>query len=364
VIGLSLALVLGLAAPEAAVDAAPSEIAVRPIESVVLDGVRVDPALHDELELRAAGRIVVRSDVMTEPPAGRFVWLTVTWRSAERATLELIDTDGRAYERAIEAPADQLRRAIAGAAASMIAAIERGEITAARSGVEMPLPTPPPTTFPVAPSAAVVVHHTPPATRAAPAPPPPRWELGPSLGASAVIGLGPPLELDGFVGGGGGVGLDLRHRTGALVGVGARVVGHARTELAIVRIRLALSGGYALRRGAFELLARGGVSIEPIVLRDGGEVVRPLGPSGDATRAAPLVGVLAGIAPGVLLRGKGRAPLRLSLDVELAASMEARSRPGVAQWIDGSAAPATPLLRAGGLELALGLGVGGWFAID
>ena len=361
-IALALAAALGSTspAPASAVEPSASHEAVRPIAAIVLDGDHIDAELQSELALRASTRELVRSETITELPSARFVWLTVAWIDAERARLELVDTDGRAYERVVTAPADQLRRAIAGTTASMVAAIERGEIVADRSGVAITLPAPPSPPAVAQPPAVV-------ATAPPPAPPqsdpPPRWELGPHVVGGIALGFGPPLDLDGYVGAGGRVGLDARHRSGALVGASARVLGHAHDGLALVRIRVAITGGYALRRKSFELLVRGGVSIEPLVLRDRGASVRTLATDGTATRTAPLVGALVGLAPGVLLRPRrSKALLRISLDLELAGAMEARKRPGVARWIDGTTS--TSLLRAGGLELGLGLGFGGWFAID
>lgn len=356
-----LALALGVASPAPAIAPPRAEATVRPIAAIVLDGDHIDAELHDELALRASARELVRSETITELPTSRFVWLTVAWIDAERARLELVDTDGRAYERVVTAPADQLRRAIAGTAASMIAAIERGEIAADRSGVAITLPTPPAPPPVAAPAPVVVTKPAPPVPPRRD--PPPRWELGPHVVGGIVLGLGPPLDLDGYVGGGGRIGLDARDRSGALVGASVRVLGHAQRGLAIVRVRVALTGGFALRRKSFELIVKGGVSIEPIALRDHGASVRARANDGTATRTAPLVGALAGISPGLLLRPRrGGARVRVSLDLELAGSMEARRSPGVARWIDGSTS--TALLRAGGLELGLGLGLGGWFAID
>ncbi len=373
-LGSSLAALLGLAelASEAGLppteasasdaSAPASDTIARPITAVVLDADQVDAELRAELELRASARDVVASDTIVELPAARFVWLSVAWIDDERARLELVDTDGRAYERVVTAPPAQLRRALAGTAASMMAAIERGEIAADRTGVAIPRPSTPPKPPPdPVPQPATIATSAPVPKRAEA---PPRWELGPHASGLAVLGLGPPLDLDGFVAGGGALGVDARHRSGALVGGAARVLGHRRDALAIVRVRVAVTGGYAWRRGAFELLARAGVSVEPILLRDHGARAHTITKDGTTTSRAPLVGALASLAPGLLVRrGRGHPPLRLSLELELAGAMEARRTPGVARFIDASASPPVSLLRAGGLELALGLGVGGWFAL-
>ncbi|HET6582595.1 MAG TPA: hypothetical protein VFG69_04090, partial [Nannocystaceae bacterium] len=78
----------------------------------------------------------------------------------------------------------------------------------------------------------------------------------------------------------------------------------------------------------------------------------------------PLVGVLAGLSPAYVLRSRRRAlALRLSVDLELAASMEARSPPGAIRYVDAIPDEPVALVRAGGVELSIGLGVGGWFGL-
>ena len=170
-----------------------------------------------------------------------------------------------------------------------------------------------------------------------------------------MFGLGPPTDLDGFTAAGAAIGVDAVHRRGGLATIAVRVATHARDGVRLVRTRVAVAGGWAWRRRSFELLSRVGMSVEPTIARDRGRTT---------VATAPLVGALASLAPAfVWLSADGTSALRVGLDLEIAASMEARARPGVIRWLDASGDGVRPLLRAGGLELAVGLGVGGWFAV-
>jgi hypothetical protein len=74
--------------------------------------------------------------------------------------------------------------------------------------------------------------------------------------------------------------------------------------------------------------------------------------------------VLAGLSPAYVLRAKRRPlALRFALELELAASMEARSPPGALRYVDAIPDEPVPLMRAGGVELGLGLAIGGWFGV-
>ena len=364
-LGVSLlAATLVATAPE--VPAPPADdAAVQPdaIAVLVVDAVSIDAALVEELALRLRWRELVATDVLLDVPASRFAWVGVEWLAGDRARLRLVISDGRAYSRLVEAPAQQLHRAVAGVLANMLDAIEHGEIEPEEVGVAVPLPAPKPTPTPTPPTEPAAAPARPSeVARAIEATQ--RWELGPFIAGVAVLGVGPPTDLDGFVGAGAALGLDARPRSGGLAAMALRVLTHANDELRIVRVRVALAGGYVLRRRAFELTARAGASVEPVILRDGGSVPDLRKPSGGAVASAPLVGVLAGLAPAYVLRAQRRPlALRLALELELAASMEARSPPGAIRYVDAIPATPVPLVRAGGVELALGLAIGGWFGV-
>ncbi len=347
-----LAVALAGAPPPSSAEVPPPSESSPSIPALVIDAVSIDAQLFDEMKLRLAGRSLVASDALVDVPTTRFAWVGVEWLEGGRARLRIVVSDGRAYSRVVDAPATQLPRALAGALSNMIDAIEEDSITP--EAVDVPVPLPPPAPAPAKPEPAAPPPATPPP--AAAKPPTPIWELGPTLGGGALFGVGPPTDLDGFVGAGGSLGLDARHRSGALAFFGVRVLTHARDELRVVRIRAAVAGGYALRVRAFELLTRVGASVEPVVLRDRGRA------SGISN--APLVGAFAMVSPAYVLRSKRRGlALRIALDLELSASMEATSSPGTLRWIDATPDVPVALLRAGGVELGVGASLGGWFAL-
>jgi len=117
--------------------------------------------------------------------------------------------------------------------------------------------------------------------------------------------------------------------------------------------------GLHLRRGRFALPLRAVLTVEPVV----GTGARLGQTGGGEASPVPRVGALLHAAPGVVwwLRSE-RAAVRAFVDLELAASVEARARPGVLRYVEAGAA-GRGLGRAGGLELGAGVGVGGWFAV-
>ena len=118
--------------------------------------------------------------------------------------------------------------------------------------------------------------------------------------------------------------------------------------LQVLRVRVALGGGWVLRRGRFALPLRAAISIEPVVSR--GATLRDR--DGVSASPRPLVGALVRGSPSVVwwLRS-GRAAVRASIELEVAASMEARAKPGVVRYVEAGDA-ARGIGRAGGVELA------------
>jgi hypothetical protein len=350
---------LGIPRAVAAHEPAPSVPAPSDaIAIVVLDSASIDDELRAELELRTGGRSLAPSDTLVDVPSERFAWVGVSPSGSQRL-LEVVLSDGRAYSRLVDAPPGQLARATAGALVNMLDAIEDGRLAPERTGVAVPLvlptaepPPPAPTPAPIQPSP----------IRPSPSsePTPPTWWLGPRIGGEVVFGVGPPVSERGLVAGGATLGVDAMHRRGGLVAADVRVAGRSTDALQVLRIRVALGGGWVLRRGRFALPLRAAISIEPLVSR--GATLRDR--DGASASPRPLVGGLIHGSPSVVwwLRS-GRAAVRASIELELAASMEARAKPGVVRYVEAGDT-ARGLGRVGGVELAAGLGVGAWFAVD
>lgn len=345
-----------------AVAAAPEDPAAssRAIEIVVVDATTVDTVLRDELALRIPARTIIDSSSIVDVPRSRFAWVAVSRREIAGAQLELVLSDGRAYARWVEAPPLQLGRALAGTLANMLDAIEHGTLVADRTGVATPLvvePAPPPASPAITPGP--IVEDRPVAPKPDDAP---RWWIGPRLGGGVLLGVGPPLDLQGLVAGYGTIGADALHHRGGTIGVDVRAAARSTSALQLVRIRVAITGGWTYARRRFALGLRGGVSIEPLIVTG---TSLDLGDDARTTaRPGPLVGALIGVTPGVTWwAAKRRTALRIGVDLELAGSIETRRGGGVVRVV-----PADPeessLARAGGIELAIGAVVGGWFALQ
>lgn len=328
------------------------------IEIVVVDSASVDTVLRDELALRVPGRTIVESSAVVDVPPSRFAWVGVSRREPAGAQLEIVLSDGRAYARWVEAPPLQIGRALAGALANMLDAIEHGTLVADRTGVAIPLaePTAPPTVEPAPAPAPVVARPAAPTKDEAP-----RWWIGPRIGGGVLLGVGPPLDLQGLVAGHGAIGVDALHRRGGTVGLDLRAGARTASDVQLVRVRVAITGGWTYTKRRFALGLRGGVSIEPVIARgtslDLGDDARTV------ARPGPLVGALVGVTPGVVWwSAKQRMGLRAGVDLELAGSVEPRRGWGVVRLVPADP-EASSLARAGGIELAIGAVVGGWFAL-
>lgn len=358
---LVVALVGAVALPKAAAHAGePADGASSTIEVVVVDASSVDAVLLDELALRIPGRTIVDSASVVDVPTSRFAWVGVSRREIAGAQLELVLSDGRAYGRWVEAPPLQLGRALAGTLANMLDAIEHGTLVADRTGVATPLvvePAPAIVETPVdAPPPVVSVPPVVPAAEAAP-----RWWIGPRLAGGALLGVGPPVDLRGLVAAGGSIGVDAMHHRGATLGLDARVAARSSSSLQLLRVRVAVTGGWTYTKRWFALGMRGGFSVEPVVAR--GPAIDLGDDARTSARPGALVGALVGVTPGVVWwSANRRAGLRLGLDVELAGSAETRRGWGVVRFV-AAEDRATTIARAGGVELALGAVIGGWFAL-
>lgn len=268
----------------------------------------------------------------------------------ERWELSLISSDGRAWFRTVTSEPDQAARALASTLANLVAAIE--DASAEPDAVEVAIPTqveeprtqveePEPVEAEAAERSSQ--EHEPDDARAI------VLELGPRLSGGVLVGLAPG---PGWRGAGGGFGLDLRLPDGLGFGLDLRTSTAAAAELRLVRTRVALGVGWALRNGRFELPVIISGVIEPWVVRTAGTRT-PLG-------QPPMIGGGARVAPGVALElGSVRVRLGLALGFEIA--VEAANgglTPAIAREPDSE-----PILRAGGVELSAGLECGVWIPI-
>lgn len=350
--------------------AAPASSDRARLSIVVLDVATIDAALEDELAMRLRGRTTQRSDTIVDAPDARFAWLGVGMQGDAHARLDVVLSDGRAYARTIDAPPGQLRRAIAGAVANMLDAIEDGTLPVARTGVPMPLPqqpaprpapAPAPAPTPVAPivSAGPPAATTPAAVRSRWCPPA-RWCVGPVVGGTAILGVGAPSAQQGFVAAGAALGLDAQHERGASFAVELRTAARVAPAATLVRTRVAIAAGWTVVRRRFQLPLQLGASVEPLVVRRDGGVASLDDATGRAARPRPLLGALVRAMPSLVFwHARRTAALRVGLQVELAGSFEARDHGGAVRLLG----PDGAVHRAGALELGFGAFLGGAFAV-
>jgi hypothetical protein len=185
-----------------------------------------------------------------------------------------------------------------------------------------------------------------------------RLELGVAIDPGVVLGLRSPGR--GLAGAGGGLRVDLRLRRGVMFGAGFRGLAHTRDALVLGRFRGALVAGYAYRRGALELAALGGPTLETWQVTQRGAPVayEASGPGG----ASLLLGGLARLVAGArVTRGK-TAALRVGGYVELAGSSRTSGRAAQVARLDAMGTPVTVFVL-GGAELSLGLELELWLAL-
>lgn len=322
---------------------------------------RNDGIALDDLAAALALRIPDLPIVRESPSTGAFVFVAVRTDPATpvRHQIGVITSDGAAYFREVDTGADPPARVLASVLANLLVSIAEGSVRPDRTDVAIPPPEaalpqpapepelppqPRPEPEPTPPTVPKPVPKTTP-------PPPPRWEFGLNLAGVLDLAAGPPRFASTLAAAGGSLGLDLRHRHGALLGLELRTLGRGAADHRLVRFRVAALAGYALRRGRFELPIALGLAIEPWWL-DGGVTVHPL------------YGAFLRTTPGLYL-AQDRGPLRglrVGPRLELGGSFLVDDGPHVA-GISQQAAPAnTELFRLGGLELSLGVELTLWFA--
>lgn len=337
---------LALATPAPAEAPAASTIAgalVRGEEPLLADVERA-------LRVRVPSLALVRQGSELPEGDGLRAYVELRRTSPAQVQVSVILSDGRAYFRTVDVEADDAARPIAAALALLIAAIEDDSVAPDERDVPVPPAIAAPAPAP-APVKCPEVPVCPEAPRVEPPPPPPSVELAPVLRTGAAFGLGP---LPGVRGATFGLGLDVRWRRGAIVAVDAQAIATALDGLPLARARVAVGGGYGLRRGAFELPIVGMVGAEWWGVPGAGEVVRRT-----AGGPRPLIGGGLRLSPGVFAR-VGGAWLRAGARVELWASGEPTSV-GLRQPVIGRPGGA-PWMAVGGAELSLGLELAVWLA--
>ncbi|MCB9701036.1 MAG: hypothetical protein H6711_04030 [Myxococcales bacterium] len=338
---LALVVAVAAAAPD---DAASSAGVAIDAMALAVDGIDRG-ALVAALELRAPD-IEVRA---AEAACGDGCVAVVVSRGVDAAiTIEARAVDGRVFTRSLGAVAEG-ERAVATSLANLIEAIVEGRAPPSDSTdpTADDAATPPTDEREASPPASAPETATP-APESAPrtlddsGPPAPRFELGVTLGLAAAFGVGPPRALAGRVGSGFAAAFDVRAANGALGRVGLRALEARESGHRLERVRIAVGGGYSLRRGRFEMPAIASLTIEPwwVVARADGA---------RASGGAPLLGGALSLAPGV---GAALGPdlrVRVGLRLEGAVSVYAADG-GVVQATD---AGGEPLFRLGGGELGV-----------
>ncbi len=343
-----------------AVSTAPAEPAPR-LRALVL---RLEgPTLAD---LRPALALRMPSlPIVDEAPPGAVPFVFVAVRSDPRAPtrhqIGLITSDGAAYFREVDTGADPPARVLASVLANLLVSIAEGSVRPDRTDVEIPttgapLPDPEPAPAPIQPAPPSAPTVSQPVPKDIPPPAAPRWQYALVAAGTLDVALGPPAFGRTLGGGGGSLGLDARSPRGALVGGELRLLGRGAEAHRLLRMRIAVLGGYVLRRGRFELPLALGLTFEPWWV----------GPASDvaATRGArPLLGALFRVAPGVHIerpRGALRG-VRIGPRLELAGSFAVDDGAKIVGVSLGQGADNRALFRLGGLELNVGLEVALWF---
>jgi hypothetical protein len=279
--------------------------------------------------------------------------------------LTIVISDGRAFDRRIETGADdeEINRLVASTVANLLLAIEAGTVAADRGNVALPAPAAsarPPCECPTPPGCPATTEVARPVEPVEPrgsATSSPRFELGPSVAAVAVLGLGTPTQADRFAAAGAQVGLHGRLPRGAVLGVELRAIGRGEgAGTSMARVRAALGGGYELRRGTWSLGASLWATVEPWWFRGA-----PIDPP-----PRPLFGLAARLTPALhqpRLAG-GAMALAIGPVLELAASASlAGGRPSVELVVVREGGQERNRLRVGGLELSMGLAATLWFGL-
>jgi hypothetical protein len=217
---------------------------------------------------------------------------------------------------------------------------------------EPPIIEPPPVVTPVEPKVEPKVEA-----------PVKRWELAALVHGAALLGLGPQSQryASTLVGAGGGLGVELRSPRGAAAALELRGLGRADAGLGVGRLRIAVGGGYTLRRGRFELPMLLSLAIEPWWTTQAGGSAAIFSGQAEANRR-PLLGAYLRMTPALRLALK-RGPLvglRIGPRLELGGAFVVDDGAHIVGLKDTGG---TERFRLGGLELSIGLELALQFAV-
>lgn len=303
------------------------------------------------------------------PTEAPHVYLQIARTTDTSGTLRVITSDGREYERAFTIEIGQEVRAAASTAANLLFAVEEGTVAPDREDVAIPDAPPEPTPTdstptdptPTDPTPTAPTEPLPPETgpkdqvpKTMPEPPARRWELAAALHGAALVGLGPPSFAGPLVAGGGGLALELRSPGGGAAALELRGLGRADAGLGVGRLRVAVAGGYSLRRGRFELPVLVGLSVEPWWTTQAGAGA-PVFAGSARTSRAPLLGGYLRVTPAarISLKNPRLVGLRVGPRLELGGSFAVVD--GAPRVIGLADTAGGQRFRLGGLELSVGL---------
>jgi len=359
--------------PPGPVEPAPEVTTHQRIERVLLDAdIDLYGTLAEALALRLAGISIeafapaaVQQEVMQ-------AYVHVRRLDDDAYQVSIILSDGRAYERHVAASEDMAGRIVGSELALLLRGLEEGTLQPDREGAAIPSAKAPQidasedpersSDTPTAPGPDLPNSPPSPADDDAGSSNAARLELGPRVALGGLLGLAPAGNIGDSGAAAGMLGLDLRWPSGAALSVDVRLGGHRSAPFSLIRTRIALGGGYVLRRRAFEMPVLAHFGVEPWgVRRQGrGTDVHPL--AGTA-RQVPLLGVSVRAAPGVRVSIAGRPALlmRLGPFVELSGSAAFSDGVGVPRLYDATTQEV--VARLGGLEAALGLTIQVWLAV-
>jgi hypothetical protein len=336
------------------------------IERVWLDvEASLQPSLREALSLRLSPVPITDHDA-SRPSNGEgnglHVYVFVPEPRDERYDVEIIVSDGRAYTRRIAAPAAMAGRILGSELALLLRGIEEGTIVPDRQDARMPGTDTGGSTSDDEPVGPVPPKPSPAVIDSRSARTEPRLELGVIAAMGGLLGIAPTADIGRSVAVLGELGMEVRWPSGAAVSADIRMGGRHTSPFSLLRTRIAVGGGYVLRRGAFELPLRMWLGVEPWGVRVHGRGT-PVVPLHGNARQVPLLGLVARADPGIRMSFATRPSLAMRLGpyVELA---------GSAAWSDGVGVPrlraadtGEVVARLGGLELGLGLSVQLWLAM-
>ncbi len=359
-------IVAGLVAPAtlvhgsapAATDAARDTPATdQRIEAVLLRPQQIDTAaLLDGLKLRSPERVVAGPPWPQDSRARYALYAVATVRlEGEAVQVTVVLSDGRAYYRTLAASADGAPRLAASTIANLLAAIEEDELVADEQDVPLP-PEREPEPKPDEPDPKPKPEPKPDLEVELPPEPDP-LELEVLATGGVSLALGPPAPA-GFGGGGGALGADLRWPTGPMISIAVRSLWHRPGDLVIGRTRVSVGGGYAWRRGRFDLRTALALDVEPWGVRSGGTRERVGYPDGQRRSLGLQLGGHLRVVPAFVAQLSEAVALRIGPRLEVGGSALGQAA-GIARLVvaaeDGTR---TAIARVGGLELYGGLEVG------